>query len=201
MSNNMANGTQTQSGGGRLTFKKTEGSGTVRPNLPADHWTDCLIPRGGLKVTATKNSEPMLNIRIKLGTPDNDENASFKGAEETLRIVFYSDSDGEKVRAANMSRVRLRGLCEAIDVDYDEVYPATIESEDDFNDLIQALENKKVPEMWTTHREGRMPSGEMTVNIDLHFKEPGAGLATAKADDEDEDDTPAKKPAKKASRR
>jgi hypothetical protein len=196
-----SNGTQTH-GGGKLSFKPThsEGGG-VRPTLPADHWVDCLIPRGGLKVTATKNNEPMLNIRIKLGTPDNDENATFKGAEETLRIVFYDDKDGEKVRAANMSRLRLRSLCESIEVDYDEVYPASIETEDDLADLISALENKKIPEMWTTHREGKMPSGETTVNIDLHFKEPGQGLATAKADGDDEDEAPAKKPAKKTGRR
>jgi hypothetical protein len=202
--------TQTQSSGNgkgsKLAFKPTVSSPDTRANIPVGKWIDSIMPRGRFKVTATKGEEPMLNIPIKLGRADDDANESYQGAEETLRIVFYSDTAGEKTRAANMSKLRLRGLCEAVGVDYDGVYPASITSEDDLNDLISALENKKIPEMWTTHREGKMPSGETTLNVDLHFREPGAGLMKAggaggAGEDEEEDDTPARGKAKKAARR
>ena len=184
--------------GGKLAFKPTVSTAETRATIPAGKWHDSVMPRGRFKVTATKGEEPMLNIPIKLGRADDDANESYQGAEETLRIVFYSDAAGDKTRAANMSKLRLRGLCEAVGVDYDEVYPTSITSEDDLNDLISALENKKIPEMWTTHREGKMPSGEATLNVDLHFREPGSGLAKGSAsDDEDEDDKPAAKGKKR----
>jgi len=196
----MANGsaqTSSSSKGGKVSFKPVHSTPDIRPTIPTDHWHDNVMPRGRFKVTATKNEEPMLTIPIRLGTPDNDEHESYKGAEEALRIVFYADAAGDKTRSANMSKLRLRGLCEAVGVDYDEVYPASIESEEDLHDLISALENKKIPDVWTTHRVSKMPNGEETINVDIHFKEPGSGFAgSAKSDEEEE-----KPAAKKAKRR
>jgi hypothetical protein len=188
----MANGTQTASSSkGKLHFKPTESTANVRPNIPAGKWIDSTMPRGQFKVTATKSEEPMLNIPIKLGRADDDANVSYQGATEILRIVFYSDEAGDKTRAANMSKLRLRALCEAVDVDYDAVYPASIKSEDDLGDLVRALEGKKIPELWTTHRTSTMPSGEETTNVDIGFREPGAG-AIRREDAEEEDERPAR---------
>ena len=54
--------------------------------------------------------------------------------------------------------------------------------------LISALAGKKIPEMWTTHRV-KPVNGEDIINVDLHFREPGGGLKTTPAED-DEDEKP-----------
>lgn len=195
----MANGTAQQSSsskGGKLHFKHVKSTPDTRPTIPADKWHDSTMPRGRFKVTETKNQDPMLTIPIKLGRPENDEHESYTGAEENLRVIFYGDDAGDKTRLANMNKLSLRALCEAVEVDYDEVYPASIETEDDFEPLISALEGKKIPELWTTHRVGKMQSGEEIINIDIRFKEPGSGFAKR-----DEEEEVAAKPAKKSSKR
>ena len=186
-----SNGTQTSGGGGKLKFKPTKGAGAPLPTIPTGKWNDSVMPRGRFKVQATKEkpggggNHPMLLIPIKLGTADDDANESYQGAEEVMRVIFYSDDDGANAKASNINRSRLRALCEAVDVDYDEVYPNEINSEDDLDELIHSLEGKKIPELWTRVREGQMPSGEVTMNVDFYFKEAGSGLAKADADDDD----------------
>jgi hypothetical protein len=190
-----SNGTQTSSGGGKLKFKPTKGSGAPLPTVPTGKWIDSTMPRGRFKVQATKEkpggggNQPMLLIPIKLGKADDDANESYQGAEEVMRVIFYSDDDGANAKASNINRQRLRALCEAVDVDYDEVYPASIESEDDLHDLISKLEGKRIPELWTRTRESEMPSGEKTVNVDFYFTEARGGLAKA---DDGEDEAPAR---------
>jgi hypothetical protein len=189
-----ANSAQTSSGGGgKLKFKPTKGSSAQLPTIPSGKWIDSLMPRGRFKVQATKEkpggggNNPMLLIPIKLGKADDDANESYQGAEEVMRVIFYSDDDGANAKASNINRQRLRSLCEAVEVDYDEVYPTSIEDESDLHDLISHLEGKKIPELWTRTRESEMPSGEKTVNVDFYFTEARGGLAKA---DEDEDETP-----------
>ena len=198
---NMANGTQTQTPakGGKLQFKPGQSAGAPRPTIPEGKWLDSLMPRGKFKVTATKNGEPMVSIPVKLGRADNPDNESYQGAEDVIRVVFYSDEDATKIKAANFAQGRLRAICEAADVDYDTVYPKSWASEDDFDDLIHALEGKKLPELWTYVKEDTMPSGEKRTNTEFSFREPGSGLM--KGNTEDEDEAPKGKGGKTAKRR
>lgn len=200
--------TQTSNGGGKkkLSFRPTKSTGDTRPDVPADKWSDNVMPRGSFKIQATKTkpdgtgNQPRLQIPIKLGTPDNDENESFKGAVQYASVIFYGDDAGDMTRVANMNKNFLKNVCEAAGVDYDEVYPTSIESEDDLQDLIRALEGKRLPEVWTTHRVSTMENGEEIINIDFRFKAPGAGLAKSRNDEGEEEEAP-KKGSKKTSRR
>jgi hypothetical protein len=94
----------------------------------------------------------------------------------------------------------MRGLCEALDIDFGDVYPEELDSIDDLTPLIEAIEGKSVT-IWTVHRKSVMASGEEMVNVDIRFKAPGTGLVT-KGDTEDDDERRGKgKGAKKGGRR
>ena len=160
--------------GAKAAFRPTKSTSNIRQTTPTGKWLESAMPRERFRVTATRGNEPMLLIPIKLGRADDEANLSYEGAEETVRIVFYDDDDVGKVRASNINRFRLRALCEAADVDYDKTYPTWIEDEDDLGELIDALGDKKIPELWTTHRTSTMPSGEETVIVDVRFRQPGA---------------------------
>jgi hypothetical protein len=157
----------------------------IAPDAPSGEWT-VSIPRGKCKVQPTKEDRfPMLIVPIRLeGTEEESEECQKAlGAELSSMIVFFDDT---KARAARMSKLRLRQLCEAADVDLD-VVPKTIESEDDLEPLIRALEGKKFT-AWT-RLTTRKDTGEVTTEV--VFQNPSKPLA-AKGDDEeeDEDETP-----------
>lgn len=188
--------------GKQLKYKPTKSKGGIRPSIPPGKWLDSTMPREKFRADQTKNGEPMLVIPIKLGRADDDApegNASYKGAEESLRIVFYDDDAGDKTRAANFMRTTLRALCDAVDVNYDDVYPEEINSPEDFDPLIKALGGKEIPELWTTNREATMASGEKTINVDIRFTEPRQ--AASSSSEEEDDEHEGRRPAKKSSKR
>lgn len=168
----------------------------IAPDAPAGEWR-VSIPRGKCKVQPTKEDHyPMLIVPIRIdGTEeDGEEYTKAIGAELSTMIVFFGD---EKARAARMSKIRLRQLCEAADVDLD-VLPNDLEDpENDLEPLIRALEGKKFT-CWT-RLTTRKDTGEVTTEI--VFVNPNKPIAAKNDDDderehdEDEDDAP-RKPAR-----
>lgn len=193
------------SNGKKLTYKPTKGSGDLRPGLPAGQWIDSDIAAASKFVPGqTKAGDPMLTFPIKMGKPHEDspeENNSFKGAEHTFRIIIYSDDD-KRTGAVNFARRNFRALCEAVGVDYDEVYPKQMKSSDDWEPVIEALAGKTIENLWSTVAERQMDSGEKVLNVDLRFTAPPEASGGSGASDEEEDDKPrGKGAAKKSSRR
>jgi hypothetical protein len=192
------------SNGKKLTYKPTKGSGDLRPGLPAGQWIDSEIaPASKFTPGQTKAGDPMLTFPIKMGKPHEDspdENTSFKGAEHQFRIIIYSDDD-KRTGAVNFARRNFRALCEAIGVDYDEVYPKQMKSSDDWEPVIDALSGKTIENLWSTVNERQMDSGEKVLNVDLRFTAPPESSGSSGGSD-DEEETPARgKAAKKSSRR
>ena len=181
----------------------------IAPDAPEGEWA-ASIPRGKCKVQPTKEDRyPMLIVPVRLdGTEEEDEShQKALGAELSAMIVFFGD---EKARAARMSKIRLRQLCEAADVDLD-VIPKDIEDpENDLEPLIKALEGKKFT-VWT-RLTTRKDTGETVT--ELVFQNPNKPLSRDDEEEEEEEEeeekprgakkkTPAKKPAapKNGSRR
>ena len=190
----MANGMHTQEK--RIQFKKRATVTQILPDAPEGGW-DAIIPKGSCQISE-KNGDPVLSFKIKLVKAHEEANESSQGVELRQRITFYDPADHERKGAGSMNYRFARGLCKAVDADFEEVYPTTIESSDDLQKLAGAIEGTEF-EMWTVHRKSQF-NGEDMVNVDVRFAKPGAGLVTKGADDEDED-RPGKKPAKKAARR
>ena len=193
------------SNGKKLTYKPTKGSGDLRPGLPAGQWIDSEIaPAAKFTPGQTKAGDPMLTFPIKMGKPHEDspeENASFKGAEHTFRIIIYSDDD-KRTGAVNFARRNFRALCEAVGVDYDEVYPKQMKTSDDWEPIIEALAGKTIENLWSTVNERQMDSGEKVLNVDLRFTAPPETSGGDGGSSDDEDEAPARgKAAKKSSRR
>jgi len=152
----------------------------ITPDAPAGEWK-VSIPRGKCKVQPTKEDHyPMLIVPIRIeGTEeDGDEYTKAIGAELSTMIVFFGD---EKARAARMSKLRLRQLCEAADVDLDVVPTDLEDPENDLDPLIRALEGKKFT-CWTKLTQ-RKDTGETTTEV--VFVNPNKPLAV-QSDDEDE---------------
>jgi len=155
----------------------------IAPDAPAGEWK-VSIPRGKCKVQPTKEDRyPMLIVPIRLeGTEEESETyTKALGAELSSMIVFFGD---EKARAARMSKLRLRQLCEAADVDLDVIPKDLEDPEADLEPLIRALEGKKFT-AWT-RLTTRKDTGEVTT--ELIFQNPNKTLAAAGGDDDDEDD-------------
>lgn len=153
----------------------------IAPDAPAGEW-EVSIPRGKCKVQPTKEDHyPMLIVPIRLDKTDETDEVYEKalGAELSAMIVFFGD---EKARAARMSKLRLRQLCEAADVDLDVVPKELEDPENDLEPLIRALEGKKFT-AWTV-LQTRKDTGEVVT--ELRFQNPNKAL-TAAGDDDDED--------------
>lgn len=185
----MANDSQKKMEYKRVKFDVNE----IAPDAPAGEWA-VSIPRGKCKVQPTKEDRyPMLIVPIRLdGTEEEGETyQKALGAELSAMIVFFGD---EKARAARMSKLRLRQLCEAADVDLDLVPKDLEDPENDLEPLIRALEGKKFT-AWT-RLQTRKDTGEVTT--ELVFQNPNKALSAAGGDDDEDDDEdkPAgKKPA------
>jgi hypothetical protein len=193
----MANGTSTQQDK-KLNIRPTRISKELRPDAPEGEWKFS-IPRSKSKIRSTRNGDPMLVVAIKLDKAEDEKNESFQGSEVSTMIVFFPGDDASKRRAANMTLLRLRSLCDAIEVDFDEV-PDEI-TERSLGEFLSTIEGKRGT-CWTKHSMREDPqSGEQMTNVDVLFKDPNkSGLRTsaAGADDEDEDETPrAKKSGKR----
>jgi len=170
----------------RVSFDVNE----IAPDAPAGEW-GASIPRGKCKVQPTKEDRyPMLIVPIRLDSTEEEDEVFQKalGTELSSMIVFFGD---EKARAARLSKLRLRQLCEACDVDLDAVPKDLDDPENDLEPLIRALEGKKLT-VWTM-LQTRKDTGEVTTEV--RFQNPAKPLATAKdADDDDDDDAPESKP-------
>ncbi len=191
----MANGTQTQ----KLQFKPRKTSTEIVPDAPEGEW-QFLIPKGKCRVSKTQKEDPQLFIPHKLEKAEDEKNESFQGSEVSLRIVIFDDEDPERRRGANMMKQRLRALCEAVDVDINEVYPTEVNDASDFDKLFHALEGKKGT-CWTVHTKRAVDSGEDITDTEIRYRKPGSGLVTKGASDDDSEERPGKrKTASKGSR-
>lgn len=155
----------------------------IAPDAPEGEW-GVSIPRGKCKVQPTKEDRyPMLIVPIRLDKTDEDGEAYEKalGVELSVMIVFFGD---EKPRAARLSKIRLRQLCEAADVDLD-VIPKELgdDPENELEPLIRELEGKKFS-AWTV-LQTRKDTGEVTSEV--KFLDPHKTLASSR-DGEDEEE-------------
>ena len=98
----------------------------IAPDAPEGEWM-ASVPRGKIKIQATKEDHyPMMIIPLRLDSTEEDSEQYQKalGTELSHMIVFFGD---EKARAARMSKLRLRELCEAAEVDL-ELVPTAVRS-------------------------------------------------------------------------
>ena len=134
--------------GKRMDYKQVEFDVTkIAPDAPAGEW-EATIPRGECKVQPTKEDHyPMLIVPIRLDKTEEegDEFEKALGAKLSVMIVFFGN---EKARAARMSKLRLRQLCETADIDLDLIPKSLKDPENDLEPLIRALEGKKI-KVWT----------------------------------------------------
>lgn len=176
--------TQTNSNQKKMEYKKVSFDvNEIAPDAPAGEWR-VSIPRGKCKVQPTKEDHyPMLIVPIRLDSTDEDEEVYTKAlaTELSVMIVFFGD---EKARAAKMSKLRLRQLCEATDVDLDLVPKVIEDPEVDLEPLIRALEGSKFT-AWTV-LSTRKDTGEVTTEV--RFQDPKGSLKAASDDDDDEDE-------------
>jgi hypothetical protein len=197
----MANGTSTHNGDKKLAWKPRKTSTEIKPDAPEGEW-EALIPKGKCKVLVTQNGDPRLLIPFKLVTANDDRNEAHQGSEVTFSVIIFDDEDAEKRRGANMMKTRLRSLCNALDIDFGEVYPTEVNEPSDFDPLFAAIEGKRIT-IWTTHSKRlNAQTGEEQTDTEVRFAKPGSGLKTVSKDsDEDEDDRPAKTKKKVTARR
>ena len=183
-----SNGTATHSGKGgsggkRMDYKPVSGFDVneIAPDAPAGEWT-VSIPRGQCKVQPTKDDKlPMVVVPVRLEKTDEDGDDFQKalGTSLTVYLVFGQTNP----RAARMSKLRIRQLCEAADVDLDVLPKDLTDPENDLQPLIHALEGKKF-QAWTRHQT-RKDTGETTTEI--QFQNPNAPIGGGARDDDDGD--------------
>ncbi len=197
--------TQTNSNSKKMDYKPVKFDvNEIAPDAPAGEWS-ATIPRSKCKVQPTKEERyPMLIIPIRLDGTEEDDEVFQKslGTELSLMIVFFGD---EKAKAARMSKLRLRQLCEATDVDLDVIPKELKDPENDLEPLIRAIEGKKL-KVWTVLNV-RKDTGEEVTEIRLADPKAPIRASGANDDDDDADDDEdeaapkkaTKKPAAKAS--
>lgn len=177
---------QTQTNQKKMEYKKVSFDvNEIAPDAPAGEWR-VSIPRGKCKVQPTKDDHyPMLIVPIRLDSTDEDEEVFTKAlaTELSVMIVFFGD---EKARAARMSKLRLRQLCEAADVDLDIVPKELDDPENDLEPLIRALEGSKFT-AWTVLNT-RKDTGEVVTEV--RFQDPKGTLKAAGDDDDEDEDEP-----------
>ena len=173
-----------------LAFKPRKTSTEIVPDAPEGEW-ESRIPKGKCKMTVTQKGDPRLIIPFKLEKADDEKNEPFQGSEVSMSIIVFDEEDNEKRRGANMMKGRLRALCEAVEVDWEELYPTEVSKAEDFDPLFRALEGKTLT-IWTVHTTRTNDSGETITDTEVRFKKPGAGLVT-KGAVSDDDEKPSKK--------
>jgi hypothetical protein len=170
---------------GKLEFKPRKTSAEIKPDAPPGEWT-ALIPKGKCKVKKTAKDDPMLVIPFKLKEAHDEKNESHQGSEVTMMVVIFDDSDSERLRASNMMKGRLRGLCEALDLDFADLYPdGEISSSAAFDKLFAAIEGQEL-RIWTLNSTRKGANGDDITDTEIRFKAPGSGLSTPKESDEEE---------------
>ena len=171
-----------------LQFKPRKSSHENIPDAPEGEW-EARIPKGLCKVMVTQKGDPRLIIPFKLEKAADEKNVTYQGSQVQMSVIIFDDEDNEKRRGANMMKDRLRNLCNAIDVDFKEVYPEEIKDAGDFAALFHAIEGKTLT-IWTQHSSRTTESGEVLVDTEIRFKKPGAGLVIKGTEKDDDDDRP-----------
>jgi hypothetical protein len=195
---NMANGTQQDK---TLLYTPRKTSTEIKPDAPEGEW-EFSIPKGQCKVMVTQNGDPRLIIAHKLDTASTEGNEGFQGAVVNQSIIIFDDNDASRVKGANMMKRRLRALCEAVGLDFGEVYPAELSGrKGEFDSLFASLEGKRGT-CWTVNKSRAMASGEDVTDTEIQYSAPGAGLRAKPVEGDDSDDRPGRKPSgKKGGRR
>ena len=153
----------------------------IAPDAPAGEWL-ASIPRGKCKTQPTKDDHfPMIIVPIRLDKTEEDEEVFQRalGTELSTFLVF----GGKTPRGERLSKMRVRQICEAADVDLD-IIPKIIEHGDDLEPLVRALEGKKFT-VWT-RLQTRKDTGEVTTEV--LFVNPNSSLTAASSNDDDDDD-------------
>jgi hypothetical protein len=150
----------------RVSFDINE----IAPDAPAGEW-HASIPRGKCKVQPTKEDHfPMIILPVRLDSTEEDDERFQKslGTELSTFMVFGSKSP----RGERMAKLRIREICEALDVDLDLIPKKLGEDpENELEPLIRALEGKKFT-AWTVLQQ-RKDTGETIT--DLRFRNPNQG--------------------------
>ena len=152
----------------------------IAPDAPAGEWL-ASIPRGKCKTQPTKDDHfPMIIVPIRLDKTEEDEEVFQRalGTELSTFLVF----GGKTPRGERLSKMRVRQICEAADVDLD-IIPKIIEHGDDLEPLVRALEGKKFT-VWTK-LQTRKDTGEVTTEV--LFVNPSNPLVAVGRDDDDDD--------------
>ena len=183
-----SNGMATQES--RIKFKPRTTTHEIQPDAPEGEW-QARILKGKSKALVTQKGDPRLIMQLKLEKAEDEKNEKFQGAEVSFSVIFFDDDDPERKRACNLMKGRLRGLCEAVDVEYADVYPTDIRDDHPdkvfgFRKLFDALEGKTL-HLWTRHNRRAQESGEEVVDTEIAFRAPGAGLVTKAVEGGDED--------------
>jgi len=172
-----------KNGQGRYDFKPIDSFdvNTMEPDAQAGQYEATIFD---VKILATRtDGYPMLVVGWKLDSAADDDNEKSIGAEVSDFIVIKPEGD----RKGRMGKLRLRQLCEKMEVDLD-VVPTAMRSKGDFAELIRALKNRSGT-VWVTHREDQS-TGETRIGVSYTAPR-GAALTPV----EDEDEPPAKKPS------
>lgn len=173
----------------RVSFDINE----IAPDAPAGEWR-ASIPRGKCKVQPTKEDRfPMIILPVRLDSTEEEDEKFQKslGTELSTFMVFGSKTP----RGERMQKLRIREICEALDVDLDLIPKDIDDPENDLEPLIKALEGQKCT-VWT-RLQTRKDTGEVV--SELMFRDPNRTLSAAgSADDDDDEDKPAARGRKKA---
>ena len=150
------------------TFRRRRVSAEIVRDVPEGEWK-FLISKGTCRVTVTQAGDPRLLIPFQI--EKIDENDGTLRGQVTLSVIVFDDEDSEKRHAANMMKSRLRGLCEAVNVDLAVSYPTEVSEASDFDPLFRALEGKRGT-CWTVHRKLQAQSGETITDVEARFSKP-----------------------------
>jgi hypothetical protein len=194
----MSNGTQDKT----LLYTPRKTSTEIKPDAPEGEW-EFVIPKGKCLVKTTQAGDPRLIIPHKLVSASTEGNEGFAGAEVNQAIIIFDDNDAEKVKGANMFKRRCRSMCEAVGLDFGEVYPTELRGiRGEFDSFFAALEGKKGT-CWTVNSTRKMASNEEVTDTEIRYSAPGAGLRPRAVEGGDDDERPgSRKPAgKKGGRR
>lgn len=184
---------ETQSNQKKMEYKRVSFDiNEIAPDAPAGEW-QASIPRGKCKVQPTKEDKfPMIILPVRLDSTEEDDEKFQKslGTELSTFMVFGSKSP----RGERMAKLRIREICEALDVDLDLI-PKKLgdDPENELEPLIKAMEGKKCT-VWT-RLQTRKDTGEVV--SELLFRDPNRVLSAAGSDDDDDEDEDKPRGAKK----
>jgi hypothetical protein len=152
---------------------------TIAPDAAVGEY-DARIDK--LKIAATSADKyPMLIVDWKILSAGDEDNETSVNAVVSDFLTFFPEGD----RRGRMGKLKLRQLCEKLDIDLD-VVPTRIASKSDFDDLIAALKGQTAT-VWVTHTVDKN-TGETRCNV--NYVQPRPALAPVAPTDDD--DAPAK---------